>query len=315
LTLLLLGEVALPPSDLGVFYEYRGAHVAACALAFAATLLGLVALAMVPLWRRDPVARFFATGCVLAGLPVCAAFPSDRLLLFVSVGVSALIAQRVALPGGFGARLASAMLVFVHVIVSVPLLIVGSARSDYNFAVDAGDRTIPRDAGVTSKTVVLVNPPNESFGVYVPAVRAVRGEPCPARLRQLANVSTDVTVTRDDAATLRVRPSRGFLEHEAERILRSADRPLVKGAVVHLAGMTATVTDVTADGRPAEATFRFDVPLEDPSLVWMRWAGDGYAPWVPPAIGQSERLPAFDFRRFVLDLEAKLREGKSLDAH
>jgi hypothetical protein len=48
------------------------------------------------------------------------------------------------------------------------------------------------------------------------------------------------------------------------------------------------------------------VPLEDPSLVWMRWAKTGYAPWAPPAIGQTVTLPAYDFRQFVLDFEAKV---------
>ena len=151
-----------------------------------------------------------------------------------------------------------------------------------------------------------MNPPNESFGVYVPAVRAVRGAPCPKRIRMLASVSTEVTVTRDGPTTLRIRPSHGFLEHEAERILRSSERPLVTGSVVHVAGMTATVTELTPDGRPAEALFRFDVPLEDPSLVWLRWARDGYEAWTPPAVGETVILPAWDFRRFMLDTEAKL---------
>ena len=73
-----------------------------------------------------------------------------------------------------------------------------------------------------------------------------------------------------------------------------------------MAGMTVTVTESTPDGRPAEALFRFDVPLEDPSLVWLRWTHDGYSPWTPPAVGESVVLPAFDFRRFVLDLDEKM---------
>jgi hypothetical protein len=167
---------------------------------------------------------------------------------------------------------------------------------------------------VTKKTVVLVNPPNESFGAYAPAVRAVRGEPCPERIRMLASVSTEITITRDDARSLRVRPSHGFLEHEAERILRASDRPLVAGSVVHLAGMTATVTESTPDGRPAEAVFRFDVPLEDPSLVWLAWTREGhgatltrgYTPWALPAVGQSVTLPAYDFDQFMSELKEKI---------
>ena len=46
--------------------------------------------------------------------------------------------------------------------------------------------------------------------------------------------------------------------------------------------MTATVTELTADGRPAEATFRFDEPLESPSFAWLCFRGDGFAPFTPP---------------------------------
>ena len=151
LPFLIQGDVALPPSDLAVFYEYMGAHAAAWALAFVIVTLLLLGAAMVPLWRQDPVARFFGTGLLLAALPVCAAFPSDRLLLFVSVGVAGLIAQRLALPGGLGARLASAFLAFIHLGISPPLLAIGSGRSDYQFAVVSSDRTIPSSPGITSK--------------------------------------------------------------------------------------------------------------------------------------------------------------------
>jgi hypothetical protein len=44
---------------------------------------------------------------------------------------------------------------------------------------------------------------------------------------------------------------------------------------------------------PAEADFRFGVPLEDPSLVWARLrAGGTLVLWSPPAVGESQVLPA-----------------------
>ena len=44
-------------------------------------------------------------------------------------------------------------------------------------------------------------------------------------------------------------------------------------------GTNTTITASTSDGRPAEALFRFDRPLEDPSLVWEEWVPRRYAPW------------------------------------
>jgi hypothetical protein len=51
--------------------------------------------------------------------------------------------------------------------------------------------------------------------------------------------------------------------------------------------MTAEVIAMTGDGRPAEAAFRFDVPLEDPSLEWLCYRGGRFEPFTPPAVGES----------------------------
>ena len=72
--------------------------------------------------------------------------------------------------------------------------------------------------------------------------------------------------------------------------------------------MTATVLEAMPDGRPASVSFRFDAPLEDSKLEWFCWTREGYAPWRLPAIGETTRLPAHDFRRFILDIEDRLKE-------
>jgi hypothetical protein len=309
LPFLLLGEFALPRSDLGEVYEYIAPSATAWMIAFAVLVLAIVAAAMVPLWRRDPTARFFATGLLLASFPVCAGFPSDRLLLFVSLGGLGLVAQLVAsvLPSRerIGARVVAVFLLLIHLVFAPPLLALKSHFLDYSAPNEMADSTIPRTPDIASKTLVLVNPPNDLFYVFVPASRMVRGIPFPAHTRGLAPVSAAMDVTRVDAHSLRIRPAEGYLGHEPERMIRSLDKPFAAGDVIALPGMTATVTEATADHRPAEALFRFDVTLEDPSLVWLYWTRDGwtrdgYAPWVPPPIGVTEHLPAHDARRAAL---------------
>ncbi len=63
------------------------------------------------------------------------------------------------------------------------------------------------------------------------------------------------------------------------------------GERVKLTGMTAEVTQLTDDGRPAEVRFRFDVPLEDPSLCWLCYRYDQFVPFTPPPIGQTVDIP------------------------
>ena len=303
LPFLLLAEFAFPRSDLGEVYEYVSPTATRWMIGIAIVVLSLLAAAMTPLWRRDRTARFFVTGLLLASFPVCAAFPSDRLLLFVGIGGMGLIAQLIATAEGLPIRVAATFLALIHLGLGPPLLLLKSRFLDYAAPNDTADETIPRSPDIATKTLVLVNPPNELFYVYVPSSRAVRGVPYPAHLRGLAPVVTAVDATRVDARTLRLRPTGGYMEHEPERMLRAPDKPLLVGAVVELPGMKATVTAVTPDNRPAEVAFAFETSLDDGSLVWEQWTRDGYAPWPVPAIGETVRLPAHDVRRAVLDLE------------
>ncbi len=128
--------------------------------------------------------------------------------------------------------------------------------------------------------------------------RQVSGVPRPARMRVLASCFSNVHVSRPDATTLRVRPEKGFLDNEWLRMVRGPSRPFRPGDEVVLSDLRVRVREVTSDGRPAEVDFAFAVPLEDPSLLWTRLqAGGALAPWSPPAVGESQRLPSVAPRR------------------
>jgi hypothetical protein len=158
-----------------------------------------------------------------------------------------------------------------------------------------GDDTIPRTPDVTSKTVVIVNPPDDLYCAFIPVMRTALGVPRPARFRVLASSTSAEDVTRIDANTVRIHPATGFLEHDWSKLLRDPSRPLRRGDVIHIAGMTITIAELTADGRPSDVLFHFDVPADDPSLIWLAWSDAGYTPWAPPALGATTNLPAHDF--------------------
>jgi hypothetical protein len=54
--------------------------------------------------------------------------------------------------------------------------------------------------------------------------------------------------------------------------------------------MTATVLDVTEDGRPQKVAFRFETPLEDSSLRWLHFQAGDFVPWMPPPVGEKVTL-------------------------
>ena len=245
LPFLLLGEFALPRSDFGEIYEYISPTATRWMIVVAIVILALIALAMTSLWREDATARFFTTGLLLASLPVCAAFPSDRLLLFVGIGGMGLMAQLIASAETLPVRVVATFLGVIHLVLAPPLLALKSHFLDFAAPNDMADLTIPSSPDIATKTVVLANPPNDLFYAYVQATRAVHGAPAPARIRGLAPVTTAVDVTRVNAQTLRMRPANGFLEHEPERMLRSLATPFFAGSVIGLPGMTVTLTEVT----------------------------------------------------------------------
>jgi len=61
-----------------------------------------------------------------------------------------------------------------------------------------------------------------------------------------------------------------------------------RGQRVDLARVSVEVTGVDKTGLPTEAVFRFSVPLEDPSLRWVRfvWKKE-YVPFEVPGVGKS----------------------------
>ena len=66
--------------------------------------------------------------------------------------------------------------------------------------------------------------------------------------------------------------------------------PLELGDRIELTDLTIEITAV-ADGRPAEVSFSFARPLEDPSLHWLQWKDGIYVPFDVPAIGETVELP------------------------
>jgi hypothetical protein len=103
-----------------------------------------------------------------------------------------------------------------------------------------------------------------------------------------------VTIRRVDEHTLEIRPKGGYLGLALDRVFRNERRPMAEGQEVKLTGMTARVTAVTPDDRPAIATFRFDEPLESPSYVWLCYRGKRYEPFVPPSVGHDTSI-VFDW--------------------
>jgi hypothetical protein len=143
------------------------------------------------------------------------------------------------------------------------------------------------DEAVAKQDVVVVNPLSLLHAVYFPLERELAGLPVPRRMRCLSSGTGGMTIQRPDLNTLVIGVEGGYIGWSFERLFRDERHPVRVGDSVALTGMTATVTAITDDGRPAEAAFRFAVPLEDASLRWIWWHDGAFRTFVPPAVGES----------------------------
>ncbi len=282
--LLLLGQWSPLPAELSPFLGPRGgALLWLGALALCAAL----AWAMWPLLRADRMARFWASGMLLALLPPSAALPANRLLIFVGIGAMGLLARFVALPDaspGPPRRAARAVLLIVHLGLA-PLLLPLTAYSPALLGnVEPALQTLPKDAGVARRDLIVVSAPSVFSLNPIRPVRAAAGLPAPARTLLLAAGLGGAWVERPDQTSLLVRPAGGYLLG-FDSVFRAPWHPLTPGLPVRLARVTIMVTELTADGRPAAALFRFDTPLEDSSRQWFTWRRDRFVPFAPPPVG------------------------------
>jgi hypothetical protein len=280
-------------------------------IALALMTLALLGWLLAPRLKRDPVARFWALGLVLATIPVSASFSSDRVLVLVGVGAMPLLAglfgDLVQSLSGAGPKLGGfrSLAIFGYVVIHIAVAGVMNpirARSleIAGRALERADDGIPSDASIRDKTVIVANAPVDAFVSFIHVMRERRGAPRPAQLHSLASATSPIEVTRLDELTLRVRPAQGYLYGDTERFWRAARDPFRLGERVELPTVSVEISALTPDGRPAAADFHFRHPLDSSVYVFRSFEAGEFVPWQPPALGASVHFPAEDFVKILL---------------
>ncbi len=299
---LLMGQWTPIPAELSMAFapgSSTALHMSEFSFAVAALLLVL----FIPLILRDRVVRFWGLGLMLSLIPISAVGPENRLLGFVGLGSMALLAQVTqflftrAYPGllariwqGF-AWAATLLLLATH-LVAAPLL--GIARiaylKDTSSRMTRAIASVPTDSSIASQELVLIDPPDHIYLVTaIWAVHLLQKEPMPRHLRALSTGGT-IEVTRVGPRSLQVSFPDGFFPTAFSHYVRSPNDRFSTGQRLALPGMTVVVESLDAHGDPERVLYKFPVPLEDPSLRWMRWKDGVYVPWTPPAVGKTARF-------------------------
>ena len=267
------------------------------AVALVAAPLVLGALAAGSAFRARPGVRFAAIGTLLAVIPASATMPSDRLLTCVGMGSAALVgalldavltraASSARLP--LAARAGALCLALVHGVLS-PLALPWRSRGlvGADRAILEGARTAFAGARGPGRELILVTVPDLYASMLLLSVPAAMGARAPGRVRVLHGGTDPVTLSRDDARTVRLRAPAGFLRSPGNRLFRGKSFPIRAGDGLPLTHVFVRVTEVDRAGEPLEATFTFDRPLGDRRFVWKYWDGLGFSALRPPAVGDT----------------------------
>jgi hypothetical protein len=248
-----------------------------------------------PMLKQRPETRFWLVGMLLALILPCSLPSLPRLLVMGGVGGIAFVAQFL---GGLRARepwaarvprvparIVAVPLVISHGIVApVYLFIITDGTSNQGRPLAAAFATIPSGPEVVEQDVAILQFPHDFVSWYFAISRSARSEPIPKHMRMLSTgfmflkeeegraeivPRGPMEIERVDDTSFVLRPEWGFVRTPANSPYRGPGFPMHEGQVVEVGGMTVTVLKIDRYGLPAEALFRFEKPLDDPSLVWL----------------------------------------------
>ena len=286
--LMVSGQWLQLPMDAWPFLSRPGQLAMGAAGAAGALLIGWLLL---PLLRARAEARFWALGMAVAILPLAAAFPMDRLLLYAGVGAAPLLAMLVtSAPAGLAAR----GLLVLHLPIAGALLVARvCALPLFNAIFSMQAVLAPTDAAVAGQTLLFVNG-NEFATAYTSIIRELdgQGRPPPRRMALLSSQFTDSRVSREDDHTLLITVDEGFLAFTVDRLVREPRlAPFAVGDRFERPDFTAEVRAITGDGRPLTAAFHFPAGLDAPTLRWLAWVDGDLVPFEPPPVGEEALVP------------------------
>jgi hypothetical protein len=299
---LLFSAVGLPVVDLLLAFSPQALGVVA---AVCLVLLGLLALAVYPVLKTDRTSAFWLLGLLAAIVPLVTGIPQNRNLGLVSLGVMGLAGQlfvdvaTARKPGPLTTfqrillRITVPLLLILYLVVSPLLVISNPATTRTSAEAQASAAEFGSAPELAEQHLYVINPPGAMSLTAGLLQRLFTDKPMPASINYLSSGFAPVTIERVDAQTIIVTPEGGYtplpgpiVDDETgmvtpvglENVYRALDgfhynprNPMHVGQVVTLSDMTVEVTEMTGDGRIAQAAFTFAHSLEDARYVWLLW--------------------------------------------
>jgi hypothetical protein len=253
--------------------------------------------------NRSGNVRWLFYGGLLSLVPVCGSYPSSRLLLTSLLGFTPLLAtfivngirtlrnevraHPVRATATFAAALGIAAYQLVMSIFWQRLELVGMLDSTTRVRnailnMDVNEAEFPK------QDLVLLTALEGGTSMYLPLTRLRYGRTAPRSCLFLSYVIAPYDLERigANAFTIRFGGTDVLLASAAEQLLRSPHRPFHEGDTIDAGRWRITILG-TFEDKPQYLRVEFDRPLEDPSLVFMALAPEGYRRVGMPRIGEK----------------------------
>jgi hypothetical protein len=226
--------------------------------------------------------RIFLFTLALSLLMACISFPMKRHLLFPDLSFSALMGiifakirnhkpQLWSRRNVIGASLFAGLFIIIHPLFSlyyIPRAIAMQKHYQQEFLI-RHIKSFPDDQAFANKKVIVLNTENNFF--FFMGVRLAYGMSIPDKLWVLSPDAMPVQYARTGKRSLLAKPEGGFMKHYYDYITRSKHELFTAGDSIVLGGMTVCIEKTDRDGRPLEAHFFFDHPLEWDGYLIYHW--------------------------------------------
>jgi hypothetical protein len=274
---------------------------------------------LLPLLRKNLLARFWCIGMTLSTLPFCATVPSSRNVLFVGIGAFGLIVlfaggvlskenwMLKSVPWRVSAWALCIILFLVHVPMAAAMRFLMSTTAGTVFSHALGFTTnVGTPEGIENQDLIIVNGPGSLGLIVLPFANAYEGNAPPRAIRALSPGLSAFEVLRTDEKTLLLRTRSGNLFSCYEKsplhfvhlyatfhtLFRSDRSHFQEGQKIVLPRLTVEVITVDDQGLPSEVSFNFSAPLDDRSMRWLQfnWGEFFYSKFEIPAVGETMEL-------------------------
>ncbi len=207
-------------------------------------------------------------------------------------------------------------LLLITYLIASPIAVISNPASTRTMAEgQAQVAEFGSDPELSRQHLYVINPPGTMIYAAGLSQLLFTDKPIPASINYLSSGFTPVHIERVDDGTIIVTPEGGYtpppgpiaddatgmVTHvHLENVYRTLEgfsynpqNPMRVGQVVALSEVRVEVTQMTGDGRIAQAAFTFAYPLEDDRYVWLLWdeAASTYERVQMPPVGESSIYP------------------------